>query len=110
RLHRDPSGPQPSAAPPPRNPPARRELVLQLLAAAACESADGTTTIQELSDETRALSVNPASQVSPYNPDRRAERQAFLRALDRLTELGVLARRTSDESLLRQWEADGTGV
>ena len=50
RLHRDPAGPQVSAAPPPRDPPARRDLVLQLLAAAACESTDDTTTIQELSD------------------------------------------------------------
>lgn len=110
RLHRDPAGPQRTAAPPPYNPPRRRDLVLQLLAAAACESTDGTTTIQELSDETRALSISPASQVRPYDPDRRAERQSFLRALDRLTQVGVLFRRTTDESLLRQWESDGTGV
>jgi uncharacterized protein (TIGR02678 family) len=110
RLHRDPAGPQRSAAPPPYGPPARRVLVLQLLAAAACESTDGTTTIQELSDEARALSAGPTSRIVPYNPDRRAERQAFLRGLDRLSEAGVLIRRTSDEALLRQWEIDGTGV
>ncbi|GAA4256398.1 DUF2398 family protein [Dactylosporangium darangshiense] len=110
RLHRDPAGSQRTAAPPPLDPPPRRDLVLQLIAAAACESTDETVTIQELSDEARALSVSPASRITPYDPDRRAERQAFLRALDRLAQLGVLVRRTSDEALLRQWETDGTGV
>ena len=33
-----------------------------------------------------------------------------MRGLGRLTELGILVRRTSDETLLRQWEEDGTGV
>ncbi len=37
-------------------------------------------------------------------------RQAFVRSLDRLTGLGILIRRTSDETLLRKWEEDGTGV
>jgi uncharacterized protein (TIGR02678 family) len=48
--------------------------------------------------------------VTPYNPDRRPERQAFIRGLDQLAALGILLRRTSDEALLRQWEAEGTGV
>lgn len=108
RLHRDACGPQLTAAPPPMDPPPRRDLVLLAVAAAACEDVDETTTVQELSDTCRALSAG--ADLTPYNPDRRAERQAFLRALARLDELGVITRRTSDESLLRQWEDEGTGV
>jgi len=110
RLHRDPSGPQRTAAPPALDPPARRTLVLMTLIAAACEGADTTTTVQVLSDEVRALSVSPGARITPYDPDRRAERQAFIRGLDQLGGLGILLRRTSDEAMLRQWEEDGTGV
>jgi uncharacterized protein (TIGR02678 family) len=108
RLHRDPAGPSRTAAPPPWDPPARRDLVLLALAAAACEDSDSSITVQELSDEVRALSAG--SRVTAYDPDRRAERQAFVRALDRLAALGILIRRTSDDALLRQWEEEGTGV
>lgn len=108
RLHRDPAGSQLTAAPPPWDPPARRDLVLVALTAAACEDADSTTTVQALSDEVRALSV--AARVTSYDPDRRVERQAFVRGLGRLTALGILIRRTSDEALLQQWEDEGTGV
>ena len=110
RLHRDPAGPQRTAAPPPWDPPPRRVLVLTALLAAACEGTDLTTTVQILSDEIRALSASPGARITPYNPDRRTERQAFVRALDQLTTLGILLRRTSDEALLRQWEEDGSGV
>jgi uncharacterized protein (TIGR02678 family) len=110
RLHRDPAGPQLTAAPPPWDPPARRDLVLLALTAAACEDTDSTTTVQELSDEVRALSAAPGTRVTAYDPDRRAERHAFVRGLSRLAALGILIRRTSDETLLRQWEEDGTGV
>ncbi len=110
RLHRDPVGPQLTAAPPPWDPPARRDLVLLALTAAACEDTDSTTTVQELSDEVRALSAAPGTRVIAYDPDRRPERQAFVRGLSRLAEFGILIRRTSDETLLRQWEEDGTGV
>lgn len=110
RLHRDPSAPQRTAAPPAWDPPPRRVLVLTALIAAACESTDVTTTVQILSDEVRALSASPGAHVTPYNPDRRPERQALIRALDQLAALGILLRRTSDEALLRQWEEDGTGV
>lgn len=110
RLHRDPSGPQRTAAPPALDPPQRRTLVLVTLVAAACEGSDATTTVQALSDEVRALSVSPGARITPYDPDRRAERQAFARGLDQLVGLGILLRRTSDEALLRQWEEDGTGV
>lgn len=108
RLHRDPAGPQLTAAPPPWDPPSRRELVLVTLTAAACEDADATTTVQALSDQVRALSAS--GRVTSYDPDRRVERQAFVRCLARLADLGILIRRTSDETLLRQWEDEGTGV
>jgi uncharacterized protein (TIGR02678 family) len=110
RLHRDPIGPQRTAAPPAWNPPPRRVLVLAALIAAACEGTDITTTVQILSDEVRALSASPGARITPYNPDRRPERQAFIRGLDQLTALGILLRCTSDEALLRQWEEEGTGV
>ena len=110
RLHRDPSGPQRTAAPPAWEPPSRRVLVLTALIAAACESTDITTTVQILSDEVRALSASPGARVTPYDPNRRPERQAFIRGLDQLAALGILLRRTSDEALLRQWEEEGTGV
>jgi uncharacterized protein (TIGR02678 family) len=110
RLHRDPVGPQLTAAPPPWDPPSRRELVLALLTAAACEDADATTTVQALSDQVRALSAGARACVTSYDPDRRVERQAFVRCLVRLADLGILIRRTSDETLLRQWEEQGTGV
>jgi uncharacterized protein (TIGR02678 family) len=110
RLHRDPVGPQRTAAPPAWDAPPRRTLILTALIAAACEGTDITTTVQVLSDEVRALSASPGASITPYDPDRRPERQAFIRGLDQLAALGILLRRTSDESLLRQWEEDGTGV
>ncbi len=110
RLHRDPAGPQRTAAPATGAPPSRRALTLVALTAAACEDADMTTTVQALSDEVRALSAGPGARVMPYNPDRRTERQAFLRGVNQLAGLGILLRRTTDEALLRQWEEDGTGV
>jgi uncharacterized protein (TIGR02678 family) len=110
RLHRDPAGPQRTAAPAIGAPPSRRALTLMALTAAACEDADMTTTVQALSDEARAISAAPGARVMPYNPDRRTERQAFLRGVTQLAGLGILLRRTADEALLRQWEEDGTGV
>jgi len=110
RLHRDPAGPQRTAAPKMGARPSRRALTLVALTAAACEDADMTTTVQALSDEVRAISAGPGARVMPYNPDRRTERQAFLRGINQLAGLGILLRRTTDEALLRQWEEDGTGV
>ena len=110
RLHRDPMGPQRTAAPAMGAPPSRRELMLVALIAAACEDADMTTTVQALSDEVRAISAGPGARIMPYNPDRRTERQSFLRGVNQLAGLGILLRRTTDEALLRRWEEDGTGV
>jgi uncharacterized protein (TIGR02678 family) len=110
RLHRDPAGPQRTAAPAMGAPPSRRALTLMALTAAACEDADMTTTVQALSDEVRAISAGRGVRVMPYNPDRRTERQAFLRGVNQLAGLGILLRRTTDEALLRQWEEEGTGV
>lgn len=110
RLHRDPAGPQRTPAPAMGAPPSRRALTLVALTAAACEDADMTTTVQALSDEVRAISAGRGARVMPYNPDRRTERQAFLRGVNQLAGLGILLRRTTDEALLRQWEEDGTGV
>jgi uncharacterized protein (TIGR02678 family) len=110
RLHRDPAGPQRTAAPAMGAPPSRRALTLMALTAAACEDADMTTTVQALSDEVRAISAGRGARVMPYNPDRRTERQAFLRGVNQLAGLGILLRRTTDEALLRQWEEEGTGV
>jgi uncharacterized protein (TIGR02678 family) len=110
RLHRDPAGPQRTAAPATGAPPSRRALTLLALTAAASEDADMTTTVQALSDEVRAISAGPGARVMPYNPDRRTERQAFLRGVNQLAGQGILLRRTTDEALLRQWEEDGTGV
>ena len=59
---------------------------------------------------TRFRALSAGTRITAYDPDRRAERQAFVRSLGRLTELGILIRRTSDETLLRQWEEEGTGV
>ena len=109
-MHRDPAGPQRTAAPMIGAPPSRRTLTLMALTAAACEDADMTTTVQALSDEVRAICAAPGARVLPYNPDRRTERQAFLRGVNQLAGLGILLRRTTDEALLRQWEEDGTGV
>jgi uncharacterized protein (TIGR02678 family) len=103
RLHRDPAGPQRTAAPAMGAPPSRRALTLVALTAAACEDADTTTTVQALSDEVRAISAGPGARVMPYNPDRRTERQAFLRGVNQLAGLGILLRRTTDEALLREW-------
>jgi uncharacterized protein (TIGR02678 family) len=108
RLHRDPADLQLTAAPRAWDPPSRRELVLVTLTVAACEDADSTTTVQALSDQVRALSAS--AHVTSYDPDRRVERQAFVRGLARLADLGIVIRRTSDEALLRRWEDEGTGV
>src|SRR4051812_29329969 len=96
RLHRPPLSGQ-VAVPPPLEPPRRRDLALTLCAAAACEDTDGTTTVQQLSDQVRTLTSVASTSVRPYNPDLRAERYALVRGLARLEEVGVLRRRTSSD-------------
>jgi uncharacterized protein (TIGR02678 family) len=109
RLHRTPLDRE-VAAPPIAPAPPRRELVLTLCSAAACEESDGTTTVQWISDQVRALTGVPDSALVPYDPDRRIERVLLLRALGRLEWLGVLRRRTRDEEMLRVWEESRVGV
>lgn len=106
RLHRIPLAGT-VAVPPPPAPVDRRDLVVVVLAAMAAEEADGITTTQMLSDTVRLLSTTLA--VVPYDPDSWTERRKLLRALGRLEQLGVLRRRTFDETELAAWE-DGSGV
>jgi uncharacterized protein (TIGR02678 family) len=70
--------------------PPRRALVLAILAAAAAEDADDITTTQDLSDRVRALTAHEEVQLAPYDPDRFAERQLFVRAVDILVSTGAL--------------------
>jgi len=55
-------------------PPTRRVLVLAVLAAAA-EDAEDITTTQDLSDRVRVLSTHEDVELALYDPDRFAERQ-----------------------------------
>lgn len=109
RLHRSPQAGG-VAAPPLANPPKRRELVLTLAAAAACEEGEGTTTLQDLSDQVRMITSVPSSPVSAYDPELRPERSALLLAVRRLESHGVLVRRTRDEDMLQTWEAARVGI
>lgn len=109
RLHRTPIGGE-VAHPAIGRPPPRRELVLTLVAAAACEDGDTTTTVQGISDRVRVWSGVTTSGIGSYDPDRRAERVLLVRALERLEWLGVLRRRTHDETLMRRWEDEGGGI
>jgi uncharacterized protein (TIGR02678 family) len=109
RLHRSPAT-VPVAHPAVAEPPSRRELVLTLVAAAALEEVDATTTIQGISDAVRAASASPGCAVETYDPDRRTERALLVRALERLEELGVLRRRTHDDELVRVWQDDAEGI
>ncbi len=68
----------------------RRVPVLALLAAVSAESAEDLTSTQDLSDRVRLLAGRPDVELAPYDPDRFAERQLFVAALQLLTELGAL--------------------
>jgi uncharacterized protein (TIGR02678 family) len=80
--------------------PSRRVLVLAILAAAAAEDAEDVTTTQDLSDRVRALTRHEEAGVAPYDPDRFAERQLFVKAVGLLVDSGALrpASRDSEES------------
>ncbi|SEG52920.1 TIGR02678 family protein [Thermomonospora echinospora] len=91
-------------APPRLHGPPRRSLVLALLAAACAEDTDDLTTVQELSDRVRALAAREEAPVAPYEPDKFAERQLFVKAIDLLVELGVLAPTgRAGEEMLTGW-------
>ena len=91
RLFRLPlSGATPVAVPVPYEPPSRRVLVLAVVTAAAAEDADDVTTTQDLSDRVRVLTAHEDVTLSPYDPDRFAERQSFVRAVDLLVRAGAL--------------------
>ncbi len=106
RLHRLPLAGT-VAVPPPPAPVDRRELVLTMLAAMAAEECEGVATTQMLSDTLRVLCTTLA--VPAYQPDLTAERRCLLRALARLEAVGVLRRRSVDDSALTAWEG-GTGA
>ncbi|MFL6076959.1 MAG: DUF2398 family protein [Mycobacteriales bacterium] len=89
RLFRLPLG---GAVPAPRRlaPPPRRMLVLAILAAAVAEDAEDLTTTQDLSDRVRALTHRDEVALARYDPDRFAERQLFVKAVDLLISAGAL--------------------
>lgn len=68
----------------------RRVPVLALLVAVAAEAAEDVTSTQDLSDRVRLLAARDDVHVAPYDPDRFAERQLFVAALQLLAELGAL--------------------
>ncbi|NUK32291.1 DUF2398 family protein [Streptomyces lunaelactis] len=91
-------------------PPKGRELVLTLVAAAACEESDSTTTLQAISDHVRMITGVETSPVTAYDPEYGPERSILLLAVRRLEAHGVLVRRTRDEEMLKAWEANRTGI
>ncbi|MFF3375417.1 DUF2398 family protein [Streptomyces sp. NPDC002680] len=89
RLFRPPLGREVTA---PRRfrAPSRRVLVLAILAAAAAEDAEDVTTTQDLSDRVRILTRHDDVDFAPYDPDRFAERQLFVKAVHLLVDSGAL--------------------
>lgn len=109
RLHRTPHAGT-IATPYLSKPPKGRELVLTLVAAAACEESDTTTTLQAISDHVRMITSVETSPVTAYDPEHGPERSILRLAVHRLEAHGVLTRRTRDEEMLRAWEATRTGI
>ncbi|HEX2298534.1 MAG TPA: DUF2398 family protein [Pseudonocardiaceae bacterium] len=70
--------------------PPRRVLVLAVLAAATAEDTEDVTTTQDLSDRVRALTRHDDVELTPYEPDRFAERQLFVKAVGLLVDAGAL--------------------
>lgn len=111
RLFRLPLGGQ-ITAPPRFQPPSRRVLVLAILAAAAAEDAEDITTTQDLSDRVRTLSAHADVQLSPYEPDRFAERLLFVKSVQVLVSVGALRPTDRDDEERREGWAhrrDGVG-
>ncbi len=109
RLIRVPVGGVVQVPPRPADAPSRRLLALMCLIAACCEEVSGTVTLQRLSDMVRDVCAAPGVQVSPYDPDVKAERRQLRDAAAMLARWGVLNRRTSDEKMLDEWTEDGSG-
>jgi uncharacterized protein (TIGR02678 family) len=91
RLFLPPSGGV-VVAPPRLTPGSRRVPVLALLAAMSAEDAEDVTTTQDLSDRVRLLTGRVEVALAPYDPERFAERQMFVAALQLLVDLGALVR------------------
>ncbi|RKT83602.1 TIGR02678 family protein [Saccharopolyspora antimicrobica] len=83
-------------------PPSRRVIVLAILGAAAAEDAEDITTTQDLSDRVRALSAHEDVALSPYDPDRFAERKLFVKAVQLLVSVGALRPTGRDDDEQRE--------
>lgn len=106
RLRRSASPGLPVAVPADER-PRRRELVLALVVAAVLEDVrTDTVTIQAISDATRDATA--VAGLTAYDPVRRPDRKLLVQAVSRLSEHGVLRRRTRKE-VLTGWEDSGTG-
>ncbi|TDK84593.1 TIGR02678 family protein [Mycolicibacterium mucogenicum] len=75
----------------------RRVLVLTVLAAAVAEDAEDVTTTQELSDRVRVLTLRDDINLQVYDPDKRAERALFVKAVALLAHTGVLRPTDADD-------------
>ena len=106
RVRRRPGPARPNAVPAAAVPD-RRELALTLVVAAVLEDVrTDSVSIQTLSDATRDLTA--VNHLTPYDPIRRADRKRLVAAVGRLTDHGVLRRRTQDE-MLDAWQDSGEG-
>lgn len=84
----------------------RRRATLACLALAALEDSPVQTTLARLAELVEGLSRDDP-EVPPFEPDRYAERRAFVDALRWLLELGVLAARDGEtEGYARSRDAD----
>ena len=110
RLIRVPIGGTVTTPPRPRTAPTRRLMVLMCCLAACCEDVSGVVTLQKLSDMVRDLTASPGVTLSSYDPEDRAQRRQLRDAAGRLGDLGILRRRTSDETLLDAWTEEGAGI
>lgn len=111
RLHRVPIDREVVVPPAPLEKPSRRTLVLVMVAAAALEDSEATTTLQQIADRVRALSARDDNRVEPFDPhmDSSAERHKLRQAAGILEGLGVL-RRVTNEGLLDAWAESGAGI
>ena len=111
RLHRVPIDRQVVVPPAPLEKTSRRTMVLTMVAAAALEDSEATTTLQQIADRVRALSSREDNSVEPFDPhmDSSSERHKLKQAAGILEGLGVL-RRVTNEGLLDAWAESGAGI